>query len=74
MANTRQHPEGCDSIKKAEAFLAYCRRNPTQRFWQALTNWCGLPFLGWAQSTEGECFHDLWHERELPVLEGQSHE
>ena len=27
------------------SFTAYCRLNPDMRFWQALRNWCGWPFV-----------------------------
>lgn len=26
-------------------FVAYCEDNPEQRFWQALRNWSGYPFI-----------------------------
>lgn len=29
------------SQKTLEAFTAYCKANPEQRFWQALNNWYG---------------------------------
>lgn len=32
--------------KLLESFSAYCKQNPEQRFWQALRNWCGSPFVG----------------------------
>jgi hypothetical protein len=28
-----------------KAFVAYCEANPSQRFWQALLNFSGLPFI-----------------------------
>lgn len=27
------------------SFVDYCHRHPEERFWQALRNWCGWPFL-----------------------------
>lgn len=27
------------------SFTAYCEANPEQRFWQALRNWAGWPFV-----------------------------
>lgn len=27
------------------SFLSYCVTNPQMRFWQALRNWCGWPFV-----------------------------
>jgi len=27
------------------SFVAYCNANPSLRFWQALLNWSGLPFI-----------------------------
>jgi hypothetical protein len=26
-------------------FTNYCRAHPGERFWQALRNWCGSPFI-----------------------------
>jgi hypothetical protein len=26
-------------------FVAYCEAHPTERFWQALRNWCGRNFI-----------------------------
>lgn len=26
-------------------FVAYCQANPTMRFWQAIRNWSGFPFI-----------------------------
>lgn len=26
-------------------FVSYCETHPTQRFWQALRNWSGCPFV-----------------------------
>ena len=31
--------------KMLESFTAYCKACPDQRFWQALRNWCGWPFI-----------------------------
>lgn len=31
--------------KLLESFTVYCKQNPDQRFWQALRNWCGWPFM-----------------------------
>ncbi len=31
--------------KLLESFVAYCKKNPKQRFWQALTNWSGHNFI-----------------------------
>lgn len=28
-----------------DSFVAYCKANPDQRFWQALRNWCGWSFV-----------------------------
>jgi hypothetical protein len=38
MAETR-------NSKLAESFYAYCKAHPYDRFWQALLNWSGLPFI-----------------------------
>lgn len=31
--------------KVLKNFIAYCEQNPDQRFWQALRNWSGKPFI-----------------------------
>jgi hypothetical protein len=31
--------------KVLASLIAYCQQNPNQRFWQALRNWCGMPFV-----------------------------
>lgn len=28
-----------------ESFVAYCKANPSQRFWQALRNWSSYNFI-----------------------------
>lgn len=33
------------SEKLLESFTKYCEDHPDQRFWQALGNWVGWPFL-----------------------------
>lgn len=27
------------------SFIAYCTAHPEERFWQALRNWCDVPFV-----------------------------
>lgn len=31
--------------KLRKEFIQYCKDNPEQRFWQALRNWSGYPFI-----------------------------
>ena len=31
--------------KTLDSFIKYCKRNPEQRFWQALRNWSGYAFI-----------------------------
>lgn len=31
--------------KVLASFVAYCQRNPSERFWQALLNWSKMPFI-----------------------------
>ncbi len=33
------------SEKLLTSFIAYCKENPEQRFWQALRNWSGYAFI-----------------------------
>jgi hypothetical protein len=39
------------------SFVAYCRANPSQRFWQALLNWSQLPFIAICAQPPGEYRH-----------------
>lgn len=43
-----------------EAFIEYLKQNTDERFFQALTNFCQLPYIGMANSPRGELFVDLW--------------
>jgi hypothetical protein len=51
-------------IKKA--FIEYLQKSSHERFFQALTNFTQLPYIGVADSPAGDGFKDLWH------LEGDS--
>lgn len=33
------------SKKTLDSFVAYCEEHPQERFWQALRNWSGFPFI-----------------------------
>lgn len=48
-----------ENIKKA--FIAYLEKSESERFFQALTNFCQLPYIGMAINPSGEGFRDLWH-------------
>ena len=36
-----------------EDFIQYCKYHPDERFWQALRNWSGYPFI-YAVSPKGD--------------------
>jgi len=44
-----------------DSFTEYCKENPRQRFFQALTNWMGVPYIGLAREPSGVGFIDLWN-------------
>ena len=46
------------------AFVAYCKANPSQRFWQALLNWSGCDFI-FASSQASGVIKDTfyWEEK-----------
>ena len=44
-----------------EAFIEYLQKGTDERFFQALTNFTQLPYIGVAQNPNGLMFHDLWH-------------
>ena len=48
-----------ENIKKA--FIEYLQQSTDQRFFQALTNFCQLPYIGMADAPNGAGFRDLWH-------------
>jgi hypothetical protein len=33
--------------KALKSFVKYCEGHPSERFWQALLNWSGLPYIAW---------------------------
>lgn len=50
-----------------ESFTDYCRRNPEERFWQALRNWSKLSFIFSSDDPNGFGCQDTFH---LEWLEG----
>lgn len=52
----------CKDSKKMWSFLRYCAEHPNERFFQAVANWSGYPYIGSADSPSGENFHDLFFE------------
>jgi hypothetical protein len=48
------------TVKLAEKFLEYCKKNPSQRFWQALRNFVGAEFVG--VSENGKEYRDTFYE------------
>jgi hypothetical protein len=47
-----------EQIKKA--FIAYLQQSQHERFFQALTNFTQLPYIGMADNFAGDGFKDLW--------------
>lgn len=43
------------------SFAEYCIANPQIRFFQALTNWFGVPKIGYF---DGKNWNDLWYAEE----------
>lgn len=54
--------------KTKEAFIKYLQKNTDERFFQALTNFTGMPYIGIAASPAGDNFKDLWHTEADKVL------
>ena len=48
-----------EKIKKA--FIKYLEQDSSERFFQALTNFTQLPYIGVANDPSGDGFRDLWH-------------
>ena len=44
-----------------EAFIEYLVAHPDERFYQALTNFANVDFIGSASTPEGGDFEDLWN-------------
>lgn len=42
-----------------ESFLEYVKANPSERFWQALLNWTGLPFIAISPKPPSEISPEL---------------
>lgn len=42
------------SKKLLDSFTQYCVDHPDERFWQALRNWCGWPFVYVSVNSEDE--------------------
>lgn len=48
---------------KLYSFMAYIQANPEQRFWQALRNWAGVPYVLTAQELENwKDYHDTFYD------------
>ena len=47
-----------EKIKKA--FIEYLQKGTDERFFQALTNFTQLPYIGFANTPDGQGFRDLW--------------
>lgn len=53
-----------------DSFTDYCAAHPHERFWQALRNWCGWPFVYVSEreymqpSSLIDTFH--WEENKTP--------
>lgn len=48
--------------KVLASFVKYCGENPEQRFWQALRNWCGKPFIFAGNIEYGDNGEAVWPE------------
>ena len=44
--------------KELVSFTNYCLKNPEQRFWQALRNWAGVPFIYKSDGLIRDTFHE----------------
>lgn len=44
MQNTKINYDSRNA-KTLASFVAYCEQHQTERFWQALRNWSGFPFI-----------------------------
>lgn len=65
--------------KVLKDFVAYCEAHKDQRFWQALRNWSGYPFIfaGMTQpnpSLEDDCFDPYTDLIDTFYWEGKDHD
>lgn len=47
--------------KVLDSFVEYCNNHPDERFWQALRNWSGFPFImatNWKAGIGNRSIHD----------------
>ena len=49
--------------KLLEDFTRYCQEHPEQRFWQALRNWSGYPFV-WVSDTKKTIDTFFWEGKD----------
>jgi len=47
--------------KTKKAFIKYLEKATDERFFQALTNFTGIAYIGAADTPDGKNFKDLWH-------------
>ena len=47
--------------KTKEAFIKYLQQETDERFFQALANFTGIPYIGAANTPDGKDFIDLFH-------------
>jgi hypothetical protein len=57
MTNRKKMKNNTQEI--TEAFLEYVKANPSERFWQALLNFTGLPYIAISPRPPGEISHEL---------------
>lgn len=44
-----------------EKLIKYINEHPQERLFQAIANWSGVPYLGYADTPDGKNFRDLFH-------------
>lgn len=54
--------------KTKRAFIKYLEQGTDERFFQALTNFLGVAYLGYAITPDGKDFKDLWHVEADDIL------
>lgn len=52
-----------------DSFVAYCIAHPELRFWQALRNWCGWPFVLVAHNHMELTDTFYWEDNRSPIGE-----
>ena len=44
-----------------QSLIEYLQKDTDERLFQAITNWSGIAYIGFANTPDGQGFRDLWN-------------